>query len=106
MTAASIALAAAQTAAIAGQTFVPARQQGGMAGGLTRINERGGEIVSLPDGSQVVPADISNQIAANAAPQNIINVSFNGAKISDDMDLQRVTDHVVRQLGKELRLRA
>jgi hypothetical protein len=33
-------------------------------GGLARINEQGGEIVNLPGGSQVIPHDLSMQIAA------------------------------------------
>ncbi|TCO69499.1 hypothetical protein [Marinisporobacter balticus] len=38
-------------------------------GGLARINERGGEIVNLPNGSQVIPADKSEKIINNT--QNI-----------------------------------
>jgi TP901 family phage tail tape measure protein len=105
MTAASLALAAAQTALIAQQVFVPSRQQGGMTAGATRVNEAGGEIITLPDGSQVIPNDISRQIADNiAGTGNNINVSFAGAKISDEMDLNRVTDQVIKKLGRELRL--
>lgn len=37
------------------------------AGGLARINERGGEIVKLPGGSQVIPHDLSKRIADNQA---------------------------------------
>jgi hypothetical protein len=33
-------------------------------GGLTRINETGGEIINLPSGAQVIPHDISMQMAA------------------------------------------
>ena len=32
-------------------------------GGLTRVNEKGGEIVNLPSGTQIIPNDISMQIA-------------------------------------------
>jgi Tape measure protein len=35
-------------------------------GGLARINEQGGEIVNLPSGSQVIPHDISTQMASAA----------------------------------------
>ena len=34
-------------------------------GGLTYINERGGEIVNLPNGSQVIPHDISSKMASS-----------------------------------------
>ncbi|QPM89385.1 phage tail length tape measure family protein [Pseudooceanicola algae] len=39
------------------------------SGGLTKINERGGEIVNLPEGTQIIPNDISKRMADNAAPQ-------------------------------------
>jgi len=105
MTGATLALAAKQTALISEQQFVPAKQAGGMAGGATRINERGGEIVTLPDGSQVIPNDISQQIAGNTG--GITNyISFDGAQITDNMSLERVTDHVIRKLGRQMRVSA
>jgi TP901 family phage tail tape measure protein len=98
--------AVAQTAIIAGQQYVPSFQGGGqIRGGMARINERGGEIVNLPDGSVVVPNDISQQIAANTGGNTVINVSFDGAKISDEMDLDMVVDTVARKLGEEMRIR-
>lgn len=36
-------------------------------GGLTRINELGGEIVDLPEGSKIIPHDISKRIADKAS---------------------------------------
>lgn len=36
-------------------------------GGLTRINERGGEIVDLPSGTRIIPHDVSNRMADRAA---------------------------------------
>lgn len=35
-------------------------------GGLTRINELGGEIMNLPKGTQIIPADVSKRIADRA----------------------------------------
>jgi len=37
------------------------------AGGLARVNERGGEIMNLPRGTQVIPHDISKRMADSAA---------------------------------------
>lgn len=37
------------------------------AGGLARVNERGGEIMNLPKGTQVIPHDISKRMADRAA---------------------------------------
>lgn len=36
-------------------------------GGLTRINERGGEIVDLPSGTRIIPHDVSMRMADGAA---------------------------------------
>ncbi|WP_051910072.1 hypothetical protein [Paenirhodobacter enshiensis] len=36
------------------------------AGGWTSINERGGEIVNLPSGTQIIPHDVSNRLADSA----------------------------------------
>jgi len=104
MTAATTGVAIAQTVAIAGQQFIPSKEAGGRASGTTRINESGGEIVKLPDNSLVIPNDISQQIANKAGGNTMINVSFDGARISDDVSLERITDRVIKKLGKEMRL--
>ncbi|MFB9223703.1 hypothetical protein [Paracoccus cavernae] len=36
-------------------------------GGMTRVNERGGEILNLPKGTQIIPNDISKRMADQAA---------------------------------------
>lgn len=41
-------------------------------GGFTRINENGGEIINLPTGSQVIPADKSEKLVNN---KNNVNVT-------------------------------
>lgn len=107
LTAVLTGVAIAQTAVIAQQQFIPAREKGGRAGGMTRINESGGEIVNLPDGSIVVPNDISEKIAMNAGMgrgDTNISVSFAGAKIADDMSLKKITNAVIKQMGNQLRL--
>jgi TP901 family phage tail tape measure protein len=106
MTGLITALAIANTAVIASQQFVSARKKGGMAGGLTRVNEGNrGEIITLPDNSQVIPNDISRQIAAGVGMVgNTFNVSFAGATISDKMSLRKVSDWVSRDIAKQVRL--
>jgi len=104
MTGLTGAMMIAQTIQIANQKYVPSRQKGGLSSGLTRINEAGGEMVVLPDRSVVIPNDISRQIAGEGSgPKNIIYVSFAGARINDDMDLNKIADKVSKKLGKELR---
>lgn len=50
-----------------------ARGTDNFQGGFAVINERGGELVSLPDGTQVIPHDISVQYAREAARANSVN---------------------------------
>lgn len=47
-------------------------------GNLTSINERGGEIINLPKGSQVIPHDISQRMAdrAASAPGGHVSIGF------------------------------
>jgi hypothetical protein len=102
-----IASAAAQTVVVGQQQFVPEKALGGMASGVTRVNDGGGgEIITLPDGSQVIPNDISEQIALSVGKRNTqnnnISVSFAGAQISDGLSLKKVTDYVVNSMTDKL----
>jgi TP901 family phage tail tape measure protein len=106
-TAALLAVATAQTIVIGQQQFIPEKARGGRVSGPAIMNEEGPEAVHLPDGSIVVPADITAAAigAAGMATGGMqVNVSFAGAKIADDMSLQKITKHVVRELGKQLRV--
>jgi hypothetical protein len=107
LTALMLGVAVAQTVVIGQQQFVPAFQTGGtVPGGPAIINEQGGELVTLPDGSVVIPHDISMQIAQSAGggtKQIVINNSFAGAMISSDMSLRKITNAVNKELGKTLR---
>jgi hypothetical protein len=48
-------------------------------GGLTSVNERGGEIMNLPQGTQIIPHDISKRMADSATGgAGNINISING----------------------------
>jgi len=68
------AMAIAQTAVVASQQYTPMKERGGMASGWVSMNERGGELAYLPDGSVVVPHDLSNQIAKNTVgSENVRN---------------------------------
>jgi len=89
-----------QLAEIDNQTFTPMRK-GGPASGLIRMNEDGGEMAWLPDGSFVLPHDMSNALANKG---NNIYVSFDGANINNEIDLEYVTEVVANKIGRELRL--
>ncbi len=71
-----------------GSTFVPAHASGGPAGGLTRINELGQEMVKLPSGSMVYPH--ANTVTHNEShPVNIGNVTVVAAQPSAFIDWSR-----------------
>ena len=70
------------------------------AGGMTYINERGGEIAVLPSGSKVIPADKSRALAENMSAGAAdgtkveLNVNFN---ISGGVD-ENVVEEIKRSL--------
>ena len=45
-------------------------------GGLARVNERGGEIMNLPSGTQIIPNDISKRMASNSGGQTVIRLEM------------------------------
>lgn len=45
------------------------------SGGLTRVNERGGEILDLPSGTRIIPHDVSNRMASEAARGGTLRLS-------------------------------
>ena len=103
MTGVTTGAAIAQTVAISQQRYTPSFAGGGtMVGdGFAQINEQGGEIQKLKDGTIIIPNDISRDIAA--ASGNVINVSFAGANINNDMDLDYIVDRVSESLAQQLR---
>lgn len=46
-------------------------------GGLTRVNERGGEILNLPSGTQIIPHDVSRRVAGGQTVQVYVTVQGN-----------------------------
>lgn len=104
MTALTTGLSIARVAQISSQEFVPQYQDGGTASGLSRINEAGGEILKLPDGTTVIPSDISRNIAA-ASGNNVQNINFtiNNPVLQDERMIDRLVMKVSQKLGRELR---
>lgn len=93
LSAAALGIAIAQTALISQQQFVPARKDGGAASGLTQVNEEGGELITLPDGSVVVPNDISKDIAAASGGNSTI-VNVNNPIVREESDIQKIANAV------------
>jgi len=99
MTATTLAYAGIYSSMIASEEFVPAYEQGGTTkGGLTRINESGGEIVWLPDGTLVIPNDVSQKIAEKTT-QPVVNITITGNYIKDSIDVSMIAQAVAKKLG-------
>ena len=69
-------------------------------GGLTRVNERGGEIMNLPSGTQIIPHDISARMAGG--PRVTVNVTVAGNVIGNEQYAdelgERITDKLLRAI--------
>lgn len=77
---------------------IPGMASGGTVakGGLSWVGERGPEIVYMPTGAQVIPADQSAAIAAGAG--TTVNISFGSVQVPD----RAAANYLARALGEEL----
>lgn len=55
-------------------------------GGLTRVNENGGEIIKLPNGTQIIPHDISSKMTNGTTINCPVNISGNVIGNQDFID--------------------
>ncbi len=53
-------------------------------GGLTHVNEVGGEIMNLPNGTQIIPHDISEKMASSGGNTVTVNMNVAGNVINND----------------------
>ena len=65
-------------------------------GGVTRVNERGGEILNLPSGTQIIPHDVSRRSVGNRSVT--VNVIVQGNMIGDEEYADEMGDVIVRRL--------
>lgn len=71
------------------------------AGGWTRVNERGGEIMRLPGGTQIIPHDISRQMVGG--PSITVYVTVQGNVIGNQAYAQELGDTIVQRILRALR---
>ncbi|SMD68218.1 Phage-related minor tail protein [Bacillus mobilis] len=79
-------------------------------GGLSYVNERGGEIMNLPRGTQIIPHDLSKRYIDRAANKagggsgssnvNHVSLSYYG---NDPNDAYKMVDIIDNELGKRTR---
>jgi phage-related protein len=73
-------------------------------GGLTKVNERGGEIMDLPTGTRIIPHDVSVEMARSQARSNGRTTIINIPKLADqfvvrsDDDIDKIADALATHL--------
>lgn len=65
-------------------------------GGYTRVNERGGEIMNLPSGTQIIPHDVSVKAAGGRSVT--VNVTIQGNVIGNREFTEQVGSYVGRKV--------
>lgn len=65
-------------------------------GGYTRVNERGGEIMNLPSGTQIIPHDVSVKAAGGRSVT--VNVTIQGNVIGNRAYTEQVGEYVGRKV--------
>lgn len=65
-------------------------------GGYTRVNERGGEIMNLPSGTQIIPHDVSVKAAGGRSVT--VNVNIQGNVIGNQEYTEQVGEYVGRKV--------
>lgn len=68
-------------------------------GGWTRVNERGGEIVNLPNGSKIIPHDISRRMNG---PSISVHVVVQGNVIGNEAYADQMGNTIVKRILRAL----
>ena len=71
------------------------------AGGWTRVNERGGEIMRLPGGTQIIPHDISRRMVGG--PSISVHMIVQGNVIGNKAYAEELGDTIVQRILRALR---
>ena len=65
-------------------------------GGITRVNEKGGEIMDLPSGTRIIPHDASRNtpVGGNISISKLADMIV----VREDADIDRIGDAIVRKI--------
>ena len=66
-------------------------------GGLAQINEHGGELVNLPNGSQVIPADKTDKILSGGK-NPVVNITIQGNVIGNQQFINEMGEMITSRL--------
>jgi phage-related protein len=72
-------------------------------GGLTRVNERGGEIMNLPKGTQIIPADVSRRMADRSGGGSSVNLQVVPSPLFDVVMREEATGVMQQGLAQARR---
>ena len=83
------------------RTFAEASGTSYFPGGWTRVNERGGEIMRLPGGTQIIPHDVSRRMAGGTMVQ--VYVTVQGNVIGNQAYAESLGETIAQKLLRALR---
>lgn len=67
-------------------------------GGLTEVNEVGGEIMNLPNGTQIIPHDVSTKMASNNSNNVSVNLNISGNVVGNDEFINQVGEAITNRV--------
>lgn len=72
------------------------------SGGATEVGEHGGEILNLPNGTQIIPHDISEKMAGSGGTSVNVNVNISGNMIANDDYVNYMGQQIANRIGLAL----
>lgn len=69
------------------------------AGGLTHVNENGGEIMNLPSGTQIIPHDLSSKMVGNGGNNVTVNVTVAGNVVGNQEFIDEVGNAISNRVS-------
>lgn len=71
-------------------------------GGLTEVNENGGEIMNLPNGTQIIPHDVSTKMATNNSNNVSVNLNISGNVVGNEEFADEIGDIITSRVQMAL----
>lgn len=71
------------------------------AGGSTRINEQGDEVIDLPTGSRIYPAQESGRMMQEIKQGGNINVNISGITVREEADIDKIVSLLIQKLNRQ-----
>lgn len=68
-------------------------------GGLTSINENGGELVNLPNGTQIIPHDLSKKMVTDNPQGVTVNVNISGNVIDNNDFINQIGETISNRVS-------